>query len=456
MIRHRENLSGQFFFIKFSKTAKMQLSKNPCRELNLGGVQLIKLVLAVTITVALPLSFLSLTEAGAADVETKADGKDNKSESKSENDSQAEDQGRPLEMRVKLAKRPYNFIQLGYMSVPEGGEDEYLAVEAEWMKIHEARCRRGNLLFWGLLKVGNPKGMGCQYVTIQGFNSFDDSRRPLRWWAIRRELGGELDEKALMQRTMAARKMLYTETYEIVDFEGAATPEIDVARFGYFQPIEGREEEYVDAEKELAAPYFRRVMEINPALKMWGLTRLVNTTASARSHQYRIFHLLDSTKMPSTDEEKAQLDQKTQALQDDSSDNTKWNELRKGVSGGQLKWVMKTSAEINPVNAEWEKLKGAWKCVRSDGSYRIKRIEPYQETLEVYDASGELKNTNVIPMRIEIKDGVNHFYTFYPQGTYHSVYKVHDGQWYEQGRGIFRATSKNAPDNFLIYDRIED
>ena len=62
----------------------MQLSKNPRRELNLGGVQLIKLVLALTITVALPLSFLSLTEAGAADVETKNDGKDNKSESKSE------------------------------------------------------------------------------------------------------------------------------------------------------------------------------------------------------------------------------------------------------------------------------------------------------------------------------------------------------------------------------------
>lgn len=57
------------------------------------------------------------------------------------------DQGRPVEMRVKLAKRPYNFIQLSYMSVPEGGENEYLAVEAEWLKIHEARCRRGDILF---------------------------------------------------------------------------------------------------------------------------------------------------------------------------------------------------------------------------------------------------------------------------------------------------------------------
>ena len=106
MIRHRGNLSGLFFFIKFSKAAKMQLSKNPCRELNLGGVQLIKIVLALTITVALPLSFLSLAEADAADVETKTDGKDNKSESKSKNDSQAEDQGRPLDCLLYTSPSP--------------------------------------------------------------------------------------------------------------------------------------------------------------------------------------------------------------------------------------------------------------------------------------------------------------------------------------------------------------
>ncbi|MDB4394033.1 hypothetical protein N9Z67_01635 [Rhodopirellula sp.] len=121
----------------------MKISKNSRRELSRGGLQFTKLFLALTIAVAMPLSSLSLTVTDAADVETKTDGKENKSE----NDAKKKDQGRPVEMRVKLAKRPYNFIQLSYMSVPEGGENEYLAVEAEWLKIHEARCRRGDILF---------------------------------------------------------------------------------------------------------------------------------------------------------------------------------------------------------------------------------------------------------------------------------------------------------------------
>lgn len=432
----------------------MQLRENACGVAKARVFHRTKLLLALILTAALPLIVFGPTVTVAAETETQTDGKENKSAAHPNAESEA--QGRPLAMREKLAKRPYNFIQLSYMSVPEGGEDEYLAVEAEWKKIQEARCRLGDMLFWGLLKVENPERMGCQYVTMQGFNSLDDSRRFLRWGMIREQLGGELDQEALMQRTMAAREMLYTETYEIVDFEGSATPDVDIARFGYFQPAEGREQEYVNAEKELAAPYFRQVMEINPAFKMWGLTRLVSTTASSRSHKYRIFHLLESAKMPSTDEEKAELGKKVKALQDQSSDDTKWNELRKGTGGGPLKWVMKTSLDINPVNMEWEKLRGVWKHVHPDGSYRIKRIEDHQETLELYDANGELKNKMSMPMRIEIKDGISHFYTLYPGGTYHSVYKVHDGKWYEQGRGIFHNNGKSSPDQFLIYDRMED
>lgn len=432
----------------------MQFQKYTCGAATARVFSPTKLLLALILTAALPVNVWRPSWTVAAEVETQTDVRENKPAS--DLPAEAEAQGRPLAMREKLAKRPYNFIQLSYMSVPEGGEEEYLAVEAEWKTIQEARCRLGEMLFWGLLKVENPERMGCQYVTIQGFNSLDDSRRFPRWWKIEKLLGVELDEEALMQRTMAAREMLYTETYEIVDFEGSATPDVDIARFGYFQPAEGREQEYVNAEKQLAAPYFRQVMEINPAFKMWGLTRLVSTTASSRSHKYRIFHLLESAKMPSTDEEKAELGEKVQALQDKSSTDTNWNELRTGAGGGPLKWVMKTSQDIHPVKVEWEKLQGAWKHVLSDGSYRIKRIEDHQETLELYDASGELKNKMSMPMRIEIKDGVSHFYTYYPRGTYHSVYKVHDGKWYEQGRGIFHNHTKSPPDQFLIYDRIEE
>ena len=373
-------------------------------------------------------------------------------------DAGTENTGRPMEARERMARRPYNYIQLSYMSVPEGGDEEYLAIEAEWKKLHEGRCQLGDMLFWGLLKVDNPEAMGCQYVTIQGFHSLDDSRKWPRLGKIAKMQGEGLDVDALIERTKASRKILYSETYEMVYYVGSSSPEVDVVRFGFFQPGEGLEQAYVNAEKTEAAPRFQTVVDVNPAFKMWGLTRLVSTTANARSHKYRIFHLLDSEQLPKTDEERQEIQEKVRAAQPKTSEKpktTNWNKLRKWVKGGQLHWVMRTSLESNPVEAEWKKLTGTWKAKHANGGYRIKRIKPFQETLEWYNQDGELKGTTTIPMRIEVRGGVNHFYAFHANRTFHSTYKVHDGKWYEQLRGIYR-DSNTAPDRFLVYDRIED
>ena len=373
-------------------------------------------------------------------------------------DSETQNTGRSMAEREQKARQPYNYIQLSYMSVPEGGEDDYLAIETEWKEIHEARCQLGDVLFWGLLKVDKPDAMGCQYVTIQGFHSLDDSRKWPRFRRVAKVLGKEIDVDALIERTKASREILYSETYEMVDYVGSSSPDVDIARFGFFQPGEGLEQEYVDAETNEAKPRWQTVVDVNPAFKMWGLTRLVSTTADTRSHKYRIFHLLDSKHLAKTDEERQQLKEKIRAAAPKATEqqsDTDWNKLRKFVKGGQLHWVMRTSKESNPVAAEWEKLTGAWKAQHANGGYRIKRIEPFQETLEWYSEEGELKGTATMPMRIEVRDGVNHFFSYHAKGTFHSTYKVHEGKWYEQLRGIYR-DSQTAPDRFLVYDRIED
>ncbi|MDA9859238.1 hypothetical protein N9D23_14050 [Rubripirellula sp.] len=138
----------------------MQVRKNACGVAKARVFPRSKLLLALMLTAALPLNVFGPTVTVAAETETQTVDKENKSAA--DPNAEGEAQGRPLEMREKLAKRPYNFIQLSYMSVPEGGENEYLAVEAEWKKIQEARCRLGDMLFWGLLKVENPERMGCQ------------------------------------------------------------------------------------------------------------------------------------------------------------------------------------------------------------------------------------------------------------------------------------------------------
>ena len=115
---------------------------------------------------------------------------------------------------------------------------------------------------------------------------------------------------------------------------------------------------------------------------------------------------------------------------------------------------MRTDRNLHPVRMEWNKLKGAWKHTYEDGSYRIKRISWGTEQLEHYDAKGSLTGKGVVPMRIEVKGGLNHFYAFHPNGTYHSIYKIHDGKWYEQFRGIWREGNA-TPDAFLVYERLE-
>ena len=53
-------------------------------------------------------------------------------------------------------------------------------------------------------------------------------------------------------------------------------------------------------------------------------------------------------------------------------------------------------------------------------------------------------------MRLERHGGLNFFSVRIgtPQ-EYTSIYKVHDGKWYEQLRGIFADDDDSAPDQFL-------
>ena len=178
-------------------------------------------------------------------------------------------------------------------------------------------------------------------------------------------------------------------------------------------------------------------------------------------HKYRIFPLFDTTQRPADQAGRDKIRDARrkvfEAAREEAAERPKvdWGALRKGVKYHQLKILMRTSPEDSGVAAEWKKLEGVWKHVRKDGSYRIKRITKNSEVLENYDADGKLLGKNESPMRIEIKEGINHFYVYHPRVTYHSVYKVHNGKWYEQLRGVFRNTG-GAPNNFLVYERVKE
>ena len=107
--------------------------------------------------------------------------------------------------------------------------------------------------------------------------------------------------------------------------------------------------------------------------------------------------------------------------------------------------------------AEWSKLVGVWKATREDGTYRIKRITKGNEVLENYSAQGELLSSRKSDMKLDRHYGLN-FFTVRIGTPYEwtSIYKVYNGKWYEQLRGIFAEGDQVAPDAFLIYERVKD
>lgn len=110
---------------------------------------------------------------------------------------------------------------------------------------------------------------------------------------------------------------------------------------------------------------------------------------------------------------------------------------------------------------EWVKLIGDWRAPGVLGfSYRIKRITKGQEVIEYYNTDGELRNPGgwKSTMKIERHHGLNFFTVRASTPNQHtSIYKVHDGKWYEQRQGIFAENKRNlAPDAFIIYERIEE
>ena len=59
-------------------------------------------------------------------------------------------------------------------------------------------------------------------------------------------------------------------------------------------------------------------------------------------------------------------------------------------------------------------------------------------------------------MKLDRHNGLNFFTVrIGTPGEYTSIYKVYNGKWYEQLRGIF-AEGNGAPDAFLIYERVKD
>ncbi len=114
---------------------------------------------------------------------------------------------------------PFNYIEVDFMHVRQGGDDEYVDVEENiWKPVHEELINSRTRAGWSLWHIVFPGGYGMdyQYVTVNEFSSFSQIGSGDYNAAFNKvHEGKNIDE--LMQRTLDSRVLAKSELWELLD-----------------------------------------------------------------------------------------------------------------------------------------------------------------------------------------------------------------------------------------------
>jgi hypothetical protein len=366
-------------------------------------------------------------------------------------ESTAGSKNRSYHQRSLDAKKFTGFIKTDFKIVSESDEAAYLAAEQEWKGLHEQIMQKGGLLHWHVARITNAKPGEPNYATVQVYASMEDMQDGAVWDTLDyAAVGGR---ESLGKRTWPHVKHAGSDVYQAMDqfwSPDAGDMEIDLINMGYMSVKSGMHQAYLNAERTSAKPFWNVVSSLDPSFGGWAMHRLVESSRAGVNHDYITLHFKTKKHLP---DQKTWQSNTQLAMGMLNKPQVDWNRLREMQGGPQYEIVLKANPEFHPVKSEWKKLVGNWKHTHENGNYRIKRITPHTEQLEMYKADGTLIGKGIFPMKIEVKGGLNHFYSFKPNWTYHSIYKVADGKWYEQMRGIWR-DANGKPDTFLVYEKL--
>lgn len=363
----------------------------------------------------------------------------------------------PLEARVKVAGKPFAWNQIDFMSVPKGKEDAYEAVERDWKKIHDELARRGKMISWTLWKAEDPAKAGFDYVTVKTFDCVADAMKVYDWGEIAQFYGKDKLQE-LFNRTGPARTLARSELWEVEDYTVAVSGKGNRQRayVSMMKAKEGKQQEYENMEKDIFGKVWQRVTEKDPSHAGWMFHRLVSFTGPQPAYDYYTSHLLNTDMPQLADEQRNKsLEQAWKDAGVPAMDKVKPESQRTELKTFFVQKVLETSPDSNPIRNQWSQLTGTWKATNADGSYRTKKITPHWEEVEEFKKDGTSEFKAKIPMKVEVRDGLYHFYSLHEHGTWHSLYNIHDGVWYEQLRGIF-AQGQNKPNEFFVYRKIKD
>lgn len=111
------------------------------------------------------------------------------------------------------------FVEVDYMKVEQGDDDEYLRIEDEvWKPIHEEFIKEGSRVGWSLWGRMFPSGYGMdyQYLTVNDFNDFSQIGQA-NYAAAIQAVHPNKNISDIIQETYNSRKLVKSELWELLD-----------------------------------------------------------------------------------------------------------------------------------------------------------------------------------------------------------------------------------------------
>jgi hypothetical protein len=117
-----------------------------------------------------------------------------------------------------VAKQP-TFMVVEFMKVPDGKEEAWLKLEREnWKPTHALRVKEGLIQSWSVIAQAMPgdESNGPVYATVTTFRGWPDPTKT-DWSGMLRKANPKSDGAALEQQTGAARKIVRSEIWQVID-----------------------------------------------------------------------------------------------------------------------------------------------------------------------------------------------------------------------------------------------
>jgi hypothetical protein len=110
------------------------------------------------------------------------------------------------------------WLALSFMKIPSDKEADYVRLEREhWKAVAEHLIKEGTLRYWALYRLQSSSGAKPEwsYLTM---NSYSEADPKVSYPQVYAALKRQLPYAELMKQTLAAREILRTERYELIDF----------------------------------------------------------------------------------------------------------------------------------------------------------------------------------------------------------------------------------------------